>query len=890
MESAHRGHEQACGFVADIVKAYNDLPRLPALSAAKMHGVDQGTLLAWAGALAGFRRHFVVQGSYSPGVFSTNGFPEGCAMSCVAMVVLTDLFHKWVRAAGLMFRPVSYVDNWAVLMRSPEHMQRACQAVDKFASMLQIRLDARKSFTWATDHQGRKALREQGFRVLHSTRDLGAHVVYTRQLANRTTLDRIHGLDDFWSKLKGASCTLQQKVTLTIRVAWPRALHAASAVVIGKKHFESLRTAFMNALHLQKPGSSPDLQCCLERLVVDPQVYAALETVRDARSLCSHVKVATDLEQGPLCSDLSSFNSVSEILCQRLHQLGFTIGPGATALDAFGSFPFLTCGFGELVFRCQSSWVKVVAARVAHRPSFVDFALVDVRHTRKEYLAASGFDQGVLRKFLNGASFTNEHAYRWSETGNDKCLLCGEADSSWHRLWTCSASASLRAGLPEGFIDLVSRAPLVVSVHGWTLRSAVSDQWLEYLNGLPRDPPLPDVSPPHAILDLFTDGSCLFPTDPDCRLAAFSVVHGAPFSLDYTHRNFRPLVAQPLSGLLQSAFRAELQAVVVALRITYKFGVWVRIWTDSSSVIALFQKHVIDGAVVNFNSKHSDLVQELVGLASDIGKEKIALLKVPAHENKASYDTELEHWLLDGNSAADHAARWANQNRPSTVWQLWSHHVQSLHDQRQLASLVRRHMVQVGRLWKESTGQGQPKESDPLVLRAPRVARVQPSLRWISAGRLELCKPGFLRLFSAELASDVQRWISSIRAPTEPLRWISFIHLYISFTRRVGPVDVSKVNGSWQIHRGEVARLGNHYKFSLRAKWFRLMLQQYLRDCKVEFVTATTRPFSQWICCFKGAIGFHFCSNEFDFIEGILGQQLGFPATGTGKALDSLRG
>jgi len=845
---------------------------------------------AWAGALSGFRRHFVVQGSYSPGIHSTNGFPEGCAMSCVAMVVLTDLFHKWVRAAGLMYRPVSYVDNWAIIMQSPEHMQRACQAVDQFAHMLQIRLDARKSFTWATDSNGRKALREQGFRVLHSTRDLGAHVVYTCQLANGTTLDRFRNLDDFWTKLKGASCTIQQKITLTIRVAWPRAMHAVSAVVVGKKHYESLRTAFMNALHLQKPGSSPDLQCCLERLIVDPQVYAVLETVRDARSLSCHSKVALDLDHGPLCPDNPTFNSLSEILCQRLHPVGFQVRPHAIVQDAIGTFPFLTCGFGEFLVRCQWVWISVVAARVAHRPSFGAFAQVDVRHTRQDYLAASGFDQGVLRKFLNGASFTNAHAYRWSATGDDKCLLCGQADSSWHRLWTCPASAELRAALPEGFMSQVDEAPLVLSVHGWTLRSPVAVQWLQYLDGLPREPPLPEVAPPCSILDLFTDGSCLFPTDPDCRVAAYAVVHAAPFTLDYTHLSFRPLVAQPLAGVVQSAFRAELQAVVVALRIALKFGVWVRIWSDSSSVISLYQKHVLDCAPVSFNCKHSDLVREMVSLAQDIGPHKIALLKVPAHEKKEQYETDLEHWLLDGNSAADNAARWANHNRPPGIWQLWNQHAQSLHDNRVTASLVRRHMVNVGRIWKNSPGAAPSRESDPLVLRAPRPARVQPCLRWTSPDDLVLCRPSFTRLFSAELASDVQRWISSIRDPNVSLRWISFIHLFVSFLRRCGPIDISKVDGQWKIHRGEVARLGNHTKFSLRAKWFRLMLQQYLRDCNVEFVTATVRPFSQWICCFRGAIGFQFCDNEFRFVEGVLGQQLGSPVNGSGKALDKLRG
>lgn len=890
VEAAHCGNAQACGFVADIIKAYNDLPRFPALSAAKLLGVDQGTLLAWAGALAGFRRHFVVQGSYSPGIYSTNGFPEGCAMSCVAMVVLTDLFHKWVRAAGKMFRPVSYVDNWAVIMQSPEHMQRACQEVDKFAELLQIRLDARKSFTWSSDKHGRSVLRAQGFRVVHSARDLGAHVVYTRQLANKTTLDRFRELDDFWSKLSSAKCTYQQKVTLVIRAAWPRALHAVAAVVVGKKHFESLRTEFMQALHIQKPGSSPDLQCCLERFIVDPQVFAALETVRDARSLGSHSKIAVDLEQGPLCDDQPTFNTLSEILCQRLHHLGFLVCPGATLQDGIGRFSFLACGFGELLFRCQRAWISVVASRVQHRASFAEFAQVDIRATRQDYLLSSGFDQGVLRKHLNGASFTNAHAYRWSETGNDKCLLCGSLDSNWHRLWECPAASGLRDSLPVGFMDLVRNAPSVVSIHGWTLQSPFTVQWLRYLDGLPQDMPLPEHPPPGKILDLFTDGSCLFPSDPDCRVAAFSVVHAAPFTLDYHKQSFRPIVAQPLPGVLQSAFRAELLAVVVSLRIAFKFGVWVRIWSDSSSVIAAFHKHVLDGVPVNFNCKHSDLLREMVELAVDLGPHKIAILKVPAHENKAHYENELEHWILDGNAAADHAAGMANKARPQEIWQLWNDHVQSLYDNRQLGSLVRRHMINVGRLWKESPASSSTSVFNPLAMGAPRPARVQPVLRCSSEDPVILCQPRFTRLFSPELASDVQRWISCIRSPIAPLEWISFVHLYISFQRRCRPVDISKQDGRRLIQRGEVARLANHIKFTLRVKWFRLMLQQFLRDCKVEFVTATIRPKSNWICCFKGALGFQFCSEEFHFTEGIIGQQLGSPATGAGKSLEGLRG
>ena len=56
VEFAHRGDQRANRFFAGLVKACNALPRLPALTAAKFLGVDQGSLRVCAGALAGFRQ------------------------------------------------------------------------------------------------------------------------------------------------------------------------------------------------------------------------------------------------------------------------------------------------------------------------------------------------------------------------------------------------------------------------------------------------------------------------------------------------------------------------------------------------------------------------------------------------------------------------------------------------------------------------------------------------------------------------------------------------------------------------------------------------------------------------------------------------------------------
>ena len=590
VEAAHRDQVPICGFSADIVKAFNVLPRKPAFFAAKLLGLDQATLVSWAGALSGFVRHFVVRGSVSPGVSSHNGFPEGCAMSCVAMLILTQLFHKWMIACNTLFRPVSYVDNWAVLLHNVDHMRQATDAVDRFAAMLQVQLDAKKSFTWCSHADGRKSLRDQGYRVLLGTRELGAHVVYSRQLANRTALDRFRCLDDFWSKLASTWCSFRQKLTLVTRVAWPRAMHAISAVVVGRKHFESLRTQLMQSLHLQKPGANPVLQCGLESLTTDPLVFAALETFRDARALGVESSVVDDLNAGPFGVEEPQFNSLSEILCQRLHQVGFHPGAHGCVTDAIGTFRFLACPFGELLLRLQLAWTSVMASLVQHRASSRGFEHVDVELTRLAYGRLDPYDQGILRKHLHGATLTNAHAQHWSSTRSDLCCKCGALDSSRHRLLECPASQHIRDGLSVDFLAALPTLPSVVLEHGWTLRPCLATSWLQYLDSIPPAVTFFPCGDLPAVLDLFTDGSCLFPTNRSLRVASWAVVFGRPFQLD----DFVPLAAQPLHGLIQTAYRAELCAIQAALQFAVATGRGVRVWTDCQSAIDAFCAHVKD--------------------------------------------------------------------------------------------------------------------------------------------------------------------------------------------------------------------------------------------------------------------------------------------------------
>lgn len=76
------------GITADLVKAYNTLPRTPVFHCLEVLGVPAWFLAAWKEHLLSFERFFVVRRCVGEPVLSVTGFPEGCPLACVAMTAL----------------------------------------------------------------------------------------------------------------------------------------------------------------------------------------------------------------------------------------------------------------------------------------------------------------------------------------------------------------------------------------------------------------------------------------------------------------------------------------------------------------------------------------------------------------------------------------------------------------------------------------------------------------------------------------------------------------------------------------------------------------------------------------------------------------------------------
>ena len=78
--------------VADLQKAFNMIPRLVVFEIAHHIGTPGYGLVAWAGALTQMSRRLLLRGSLTSGIPSVTGFPEGCGLSCIAMVLVDFAF------------------------------------------------------------------------------------------------------------------------------------------------------------------------------------------------------------------------------------------------------------------------------------------------------------------------------------------------------------------------------------------------------------------------------------------------------------------------------------------------------------------------------------------------------------------------------------------------------------------------------------------------------------------------------------------------------------------------------------------------------------------------------------------------------------------------------
>ena len=272
LEEANLEQHPLAGVVADLVKEYNMLPRIPLLAIGLHLGIPRQIIRAWSQALSQLTRAFSVRGTIGPKLTSSTGFAEGCGLSCSAMLLCNITLARWMR----LRLPSVRLDNLELTARTIFDAEAGLHLMTQFCDLLDLQLD--------TDAADRAAARQANLALQSSARDLGAHMEYGRKNTNHVLCKRIAMMPRVWQALARSPAPYRQKVHALRAKGWPQALSAGAAASVGEAHIKALRTGACRGLRIHAPGISPLVHLSLvEPPLTDPGCHLLVHTVHTFR-------------------------------------------------------------------------------------------------------------------------------------------------------------------------------------------------------------------------------------------------------------------------------------------------------------------------------------------------------------------------------------------------------------------------------------------------------------------------------------------------------------------------------------------------------------------------------------------------------------------------------
>ena len=661
------------GAVLDLVKAFNLLPRIPIMMIMEHLQIGTGILSAWTSALTSMHRRFKIHNCVGPPILPTTGYAEGDALSVTAMLGANLACHAWFRLRFPSLTLWTYVDNIELTGTKVDNIENGLIGLQKFADLMDIQIDDKKTYVWSTDANDRKTLKHSNFIIKHWARDLGGHMQYTMQVTNATVATRCNQMEPLWGRLARSPATYLQKVRACKAKAWPAGLQAIGSVHLADEHFEKLRTGMIRGLEIEHAGTSPLAHLSLvEDAHADPQFVALLDTVFSFR-VHNHTdrvafvlgEVARSTRQRPLPGPCS-------VLTVRLHQIAWAWVRDTVFVDHRGlECDILSAPSQEIRARLKQGWEARVKAIVGRRHTMKGLELMSANLTRIGQEKFMPDQLAILRASLNGTFFTTDKMKYWknheiTDDQRGKCKHCGEVDSQLHRHWFCRAFQKCRQHVnPEAIVALSEMLPCI-SVHGWMPEPPALKEFQKALMNIPdasQDFLWPCNIANH--LYLFTDGGCLSPTQREGRLAMWGVALGQ-IEMD----SFISISGGLVPGWTQTALRGEIWAAISACKFGFYSGKTFELFIDNDEVYRKVQRFRKRRCKLHPNQKDVDLWIELAQWMNSTHHLLTDVTKVVSHQDPLMAKTDGEQWIWRGNDAADSTATSVLQTYPE-VYQQW---------------------------------------------------------------------------------------------------------------------------------------------------------------------------------------------------------------------------
>ena len=887
VEAACIGRFGLHGLMADIQKAFNALPRPVVFEVLAWCGAPFRVLRGWAGALSVMQRRFLIQGQLGPCLAASTGFPEGDGLSVVAMVSIDHLLHAWIAATQQLTQTLTFVDDWQFTSTCAADIVGTLQRLERFVAMVDIRLDLAKTYTWSVQGQGRQALRQAGLQVRLSGRNLGAHLQLCKRHSNDIQMERIRSVQPIWPKLRISTAPYLWKVRALRQAAWPKALHGIPSTTVSKQCYQTLRTGAMQGLNADSAGTNAWVHLGLiEHVSTDPQCWAIIQTFRGVRSCGPAATARSNFHQVAIGTFQGPANGVTHTLVSRIRKLHWDILPGGLLRDGLGCFDLFSVGWAELAWRIELAWPRTVADQVHHRQGFHGLAFCDPEHTRGWLRHLNVVDQGAFRKVLNGTHICQDAKVHCQEGGTNLRPWCQCVDSRYHRFFICEHFESARVGLDPAVYRSLPVLPESLTAFGWSMRPSTAFAWCRLLAEIPGfDIAGFDVSNlPPGPLHLFTDGACAHQNNRWMRYAAWGVI-AAPLD-DMISLPDLCVAKGPLPGILQSAFRAELYALIVALEIARKADRPCFLWTDCSAAQKLLLG-LIQGRHLSANHAHSDLVRRL-----DILVKATTICDVThVHSHvAASASCPLESWACTFNDHADSAAKDANFPRDDAFRAFQASHATAVSLVQSVSRAVQHVQLKVSKLALAASDASKHAADEPVPI-VPGFSVTRP--QWTQLPPLCGLPSGAIRWYGWRLVNLIASWFWGVLEHEQAGSgtWVSHFQLYIDFqmmSGHCGPIHDTRANKWLDCGDDPLVGLRND-SFKVRTRWFAKVVKEILRHLRVTTVPyGFQRPDSLFLNLHCSCFGVPWPRWRLEKIDQWLHRHLTKPAAREGHALLAL--
>ena len=641
------------GFALDLSKAYNTISRPVLEMAAGQLGWPDSLRAAYCQFLKGVRRHFRIGHHMSAPLLSHTGVPEGCPLAVVSMIAITWLVSTEVQLKHEI--PMkSYVDNWAVQSESAVVASAAVQTIAETTAQLAMTVSLTKSCAYSTCKQSRGFLRRlkvQGatIPVVSDFTDLG--VVFCAR-ANGCAKGFQHRLEKNtgkFLKLQLVNWSLGKKVASLCRVILPATLHGCELASLSASSLRSLRGKCNKAIwgehsqrnHYLAPligGSSiyePWLLVFKQRWQTFRRIWASMPSVWTKWNQL--VKLSIVKGVGPM----SYFLLDLQFLGWEPRENGWIHLPCGSILHIY--FSNWDVVWGKLL----AAWEGYVTAQVQSYKDLQGLQGFSVVLVRARLATKQGYNSQVAN-YACGAIVPAQRRKHFTCEQDTKCPFCESYLTTEHMLLHCPSTAVCR----ENFTELLQQCTSF-EVQWGLFACPVEIQELHSALRLLQWEHVP-CRFLEADVQLFTDGSTIWPTVPCLSLSTWAVVLAEPGKLEGTR-----VVNGVVPGDSQTNNRAELLAVLAAVL----SGTGGCIYSDSDVTVSGFRRLQKDGWSPLLWRKHANLdVWYSLYQALQRSPRPWRVVKVSSHQDWHAAPDAYHAWVWYHNDAADSFAKEAHQN------------------------------------------------------------------------------------------------------------------------------------------------------------------------------------------------------------------------------------